>query len=528
MKNLYAICLCLSSLGVFSQTNVISNFVDNSHYAARHLYTLPWDDTKLIQVNMEFDMQSNRLIYWMDNVSTTVPVSFGIPSCDVITQDPVFLSQGILVVGESNATGSELVYYSNTNVVLFDLVPGAVGSNPIVEVIQDRVYVVANKDGIRQLFTFDPIAETLNQVTYETSDVTRACGEWLGNTYFQKDDENQVIGNVQSQLLKMDNAAPTYTTELIHTVLIDTADYASGFTTKWSNPCISQNRLYFSQGEFSVSSNWSDSVRLNLISFDSSNGFLQHGIQYEMGSAQSLISFNWNGYLYYYLQSGNFVYRSSDGINFVQDYSIAQAFVTRHYISENGHLYFQRAFIDDSHDIIRYNGNASQVVHANRHLHILYEKDDIIYLSNDEWDNDPGTLVLLNANWDIAEEIVTFPGLHHAFDRAALFYDGYFTFIWSDFVSTDIYQLISTSFASVSDLSSDAMNVHPNPVQSNGILNVEGDFSGSFSILSSQGSIVQTGSFDAFSSAIQLPSLADGVYFLKSEVGQTRFVVANH
>lgn len=515
-KSLFFFSAFLATSFAYAQSNYVTTYLDNPNPNASQLFTLPWDNAKLLQVRS--GVIGNFFQYSLDEVSTGTASTFAVPLCSVITSPPVMLNDGILVVGHT-AEGIEPVFYNGQSSIPYDLNLGIGDSDPVSFELNDRVFVIAASGGVRQLFEFDKVMHTFSQITNEVDDVQDVSATKGSSVYYSTKYANLAIGEDEYTLRKANLVNGAYVYSSVQMIGIPSV---MNRWISWESPLDMWGVLYLSIVSNDVSPGQSGTIGVMNVDQNDQISTISQVVPYNAGEFYLL---EWNGSMVLYSHFSNEMYTTSDGQNFATETIPAGDRIVEHHVSENDRLYFRSIHPDETHELFEFN-NGFQSIHADAHMHFLLEANGAIYYSNVETVDSSAIFILYTAN-NVLDQINVLVGSHSPFGNSAVMHEGLFTFLHSSggfYDDNNIYQITGAPSSGMEDLSLESM-LYPNPISDGDVLFFESHVEGIAHVLTSDGRVQRQVEIHLGTNQIDLSSVASGVYFISFKNDKHRIVV---
>lgn len=511
----------------FGQNTIVSTFMDNSisgfNQRIDQLHLLPWDESKLILRYIEFDSISipeTTAKVELFEVSTTQRVPFGIPGCDEIKNDVLFLDNAIIAPGIGSGFTHAVFYLDASTSVAFDF-SGSLGLHARIQKVGDEIFIIGENNGYMELHRLDLNTLQLEQLTNQHN-VARVCGSHNGVVYFQEIDDNGfgMVHNHRFYAVEFDSSNQVYTETLIESV--DSEHYI-----RWSNPTEFSGELFFTEGGDYDSSTGATMSYSKLVSVNAQHQISDVFPFQDVSGIVNPVLFVYQNQLYTYRTGTQEVFVSPDGVNFYMLFSIGgMKGIAEHYLSQNDQLYFRKSDFWYDDEIFQWNQGYVEI-YDGEHMHFQTEFNGIVYITDTHQSNDPQRLIMLNTQWNIVEEVDVDFGLHPSVEMAAVWYDNYFTFLFNYGISVSVMQLVDNATASLSDLENTSLKLYPNPVTSGDLLKIESNAAGAYEVISASGESICKGELIVGENEIELETLASGMYLLQSGGQTIRFTVIN-
>ncbi|MDG1331226.1 MAG: T9SS type A sorting domain-containing protein [Crocinitomicaceae bacterium] len=508
----------LFSFGLQAQSNYYSTFLANPNLYAEQLVKLPWDASKLYQVTRDVDQSSGVFYYTIDDVSTGAVVPISIPLINQVRGEPTFVDDGILFSAIAGY-GIELVYFDGVNSTIFDLNSGVGDSDPVIQEIDDRVFVVANDGNNTQLYEFDKSTHLLEQITTGMVSIQSVCATWDGDVFYSTKSINTTFNEDEYQLIKASSANGSYSFTTIQTIGFPIG-INGGFN--WKHPVLKDGLLYFSavHTHTDVSLIWTVSI---FVVYPDDQMYPVNLILPSLSGEFKL--FEWDGLLCVYSDSHDTLYSSPDAVNFTEMQIPAGNSLIEHRVSSNNKLYFTSIHPDDSRELFQFDGSFVSI-RDGEHLHFLLEDNDILYYS-DYRGADSSSIVLVYTGIDFVDEVKIVVGSHSPDRKSAVMYNGLFTFLFTNggFVGHhDIFQLTGSPSVDLDELELE-MSLYPNPISTGDVLSMRALRDGEVELINTSGSVVKR--FDLINGEAHLNTsfLSPGVYLISFMNRTQRIVV---
>lgn len=511
MKSFLLFSTFLITLAIHAQSNYTSTVMDNPDGAAKMLTILPWDQSKLVQVNQVYDPNSSSNNFSLNEVSSGVSIPISIPSCSEMKSIPTVLNDGILFSGETATEGSECMFFDGVNTTVFDLNLGAGDSYTVVYPLQNRIFLTAYDGNATQLYEFDQVTHVITKITNGAISTFRVCAVWNDAIYYSIVEYNSVTNENEFILMKAVASGSVFSFSTIRSISVPSFPLTLIF---WNDPQIKWGKLFLTED---VSSPATQSLPdLRVISLDQNNQTLEVHVDLQSDGNVSKL-FEWDNALWTYAGGGGSafsseLYKSSDGISFNQDLSLSTKSFRDHHIGENNKLYFKLRNGSGLDEIATHYGSL-QTLHIGEQLNFLQEENNVLYLSDKKF-NDSSAIVLIHTNYDLSEEVKIAPGSFHSTPNASVVFENEFTFLFK-YSQTDIdaIKLTGSPQAGLNALSNELL-IYPNPVGVGGKFTVESEVEGEFQIYTSDSRVVVAGIWQKGVNEINSSSLRSGVYFV--------------
>lgn len=527
MKTTVTLICSLFAGALSAQSNFYSVYRDNQTISPSHLEVLPWDETQLVEVSATWDNQSGMMLYTLNNGIDESPLV--IPGSPAITTDPIFLDDKI-VMGATGSSGNEPSYYNGVAKIAFDLNFGPNGSDPEIQKVGDRVFVIGD-DGSqdRHLYEFVQSTGFFQQRTWnQNSDVTWVSGVYDNEIYYTE--------------VSLDTVNAEYTYRLMHIVSgvgpmevrSVVLSEASDFFYRWDTPVEIWGEFFLVENKLSLSGVSDAEVRVTCVS--SPSDYEDLVLTMPSGGTREVKSFAWNDLLYAFGVGKDTLFAVQEHIagNPAQTFQMQQVLPQSTFqdlvVSSNQQLYFVTSDASEMCAIGRFNGSSQTILYNGFHMHPMgVEHNGVIYFQDNHLDYQTGTdsnaVVLLNTQYDICDRVLIDLAPHAPNIRAALIFDGLYTFLYTRAdMTTDILQLEGSPMAGLEE-SGFALSMYPNPVAHGAPLTVESAREGVFFVSGQDGRVVMEGTLSAGTNYLNLSGLSAGSYLLNMENSARRLVI---
>ena len=527
MKALFTLFFVLASYSATSQVYQLSQLHENNDFSPIHLEVLPWDNSKLIQINRNFDTLGNYFTYNMESIIAGMATSFNMPNCDIILSDPMFTQGKVFCAGTNSNLGNELFMICEDSSYVYDINPGSQGSYPEIEKIENVVYVTAEVNGVRQLFYLHNATHELIQITEGNNNISRACGRFNGDHYYQKQWTDLVNDAQVFELIRREYDQGNWNEVILESISIPTGDFVLGKEVKWKGGYTLNDRIYFNEhiGADFIQNNWND---YRILSYTSSNQQGVHGALYQTSPYAGVKMAGKINEVFYYRVGGDTLFSTQFNPDFSPSFISLTGTIEEHWMSGSS-LILRRKISVDSSDIMNMSWVPSSL-YANTHLHFLKAYGQYIYLLQHDDATMMNTVVVIKTflgGGNIIEEVPVNVAIHAPYDDAALMYDGFFTFLSSTISSNNIYQLADGPQAQLHEQSIDEINVYPNPVQSGEEISVISKRNQIAQFVSLSGEIIKEINLVKGDNKIDISSFEAGTYLLKATEEMHRVIIVN-
>jgi hypothetical protein len=520
MKNITCLIFFLPFISQ-SQLNVTDYFVSNTTEIVE-LHVLPFDENRLVQISVGAQNPNAPFgAYFYDIIEITGSIAqpYVIPLCTDLFR-PTFLENGILTRGEILNGGQELIYWDGTNLTTFDL--DSLGdSNPLIQIIQGDVYVIATVQGESRAYKFDETTVSIQQISEHPESIEKIVASFNGDYFYQF----SVLGSSipTDMLWATDNAQSSTAGEI---VLDITDPLITGNYSNWKSPIIKNGKMYLLQQFYSISNNADCNFRVISIEPDSIGDYVS-SVLFEEDQVQGTGSadvFEWEGDLYYYRGGTNELYKSTDWATFQLEGVLTNGTLKEHYISENGSLYFiQYVLATDSDDVLEYTNGNFELRSGGRHLHILNEFDNKVFMSDWQFGN-PSMVRVLDTQWDILDSAVIGLAGHSPVHNASVMFQDKFTFLYESGIQ-DVLQLDGVILG-VKEEGLMPFDLFPNPISGGQTLSINTPVSGGYELMALDGKLVSSGNLIKGVNHLNSSVVQTGVYLFKIN-GITKRLVVN-
>ena len=499
MKRISTLFAILLSLSLNAQ--VLEYYYDGSESNVYYLYEYPNDPTRIVQASW-----AQGGAYSLQEVTNGNYNPITIPLCTEVTTPPLAIGDGLIMAGNTVDFGNEIFFLNGTNSFMYDLNPGASGSNVSnISNVEGETFIIGSSGAMPQAFRFVD-QSTIEQITNETELVTSVCAVWEDTIYYSVWGYDQQTMSDIFRLKKAMWNGSSYDYAVVREVSVQ-----PNVQVYWKSPIIKWGRLFLdetesdwsmSQGSTSRVISVNPASQVDVLTSLTLPGFFQR----EM--------FEWDGKVYTYVVGEGELLSSQIGTSFSTEFSIPgiETFGYRHIAGNK--LYMTLSNGDGTFQCANYDGSINSLFTA-EYMLFREEHNDLLYLTEQRSDGDT-YIHYVNTQTDDFNSIFVGEGYVQSVDESTLIFDDKFTFLFENQgadITSDVLQF--GSFVGESELSNDANSVYPNPAMSGGELTVFTNEPGEYTVYGTNGALIQSGKLESGKSSIQLNELDNGVYFIE-------------
>ncbi|MCR9172542.1 MAG: T9SS type A sorting domain-containing protein [bacterium] len=514
MKNKVIFTL-LFALGIFSEANSqsVNVIYDHDSINIKQIYESPFVSGELIVVTGDpYSPFDNRFYVLPSPGAQLVEMTF--TNVAAIKSDPVFQGSKMFFKGSIPGLGQELVMFDGTSTYLFDMDNSPASSSPIITEFDGDIFVNSIIGSSRELFKYDggtgfsSIADGSDDQPYEFAG--QRGDDYAYITYsIQNGTKIKVTTDNNGVLSTMEVAQLETGEEFIDAKVLNNEVFVQ---TKLNDASGTIHRVYKI-----------DDMNTTTIHFADTGAFVSKGRMFEFGTSL----------MYYKVQSGHgeVLNITAQGQGFVHaSIDVNQFDMIEHHVVANNRLFLvgEKYVVDATSglvvDIVT-DGMSIQPssAYVGASSFFLYEIHPSlgqmsgileVGLNGIDYDRhmvstDAGSLQV--QDWPIEHKMVEMNG------------NILFLFREEGTPSIDIYEL--SPLLSIDDKELSEVNLYPNPIESQGVLNIQTNTTSSASIENVSGKQFLEMDLQKGLNQVSLPQLSSGIYFLKIESGPYKIVV---